>query len=126
MGFRNGAYATVWETKPGNGNWTDVRLSISRKNRDGEYETDFSGFVRFIGDAHTGAAYLGEKSRIKIGECDVTNRYDKEKKVTYTNFAVFSFEDADGGNAATQPPASTDENGFMNIPDGIDEELPFT
>lgn len=126
MGFRNGAYATVWETKPGNGNWTDVRLSISRKNRDGEYETDFSGFIRFIGDAHTGASYLGEKSRIKIGECDVTNRYDKEKKVTYTNFAVFSFEDADGGNAVTQPPASTDENGFMNIPDGIDEELPFT
>lgn len=126
MGFRNGAYATVWETKPGNGNWTDVRLSISRKNRDGEYETDFSGFVRFIGDAHTGAAHLGEKSRIKIGECDVTNRYDKEKKVTYTNFAVFSFEDADGNNAATQPPASTDGDGFMNIPDGIDEELPFT
>lgn len=126
MGFRNGAYATVWETKLGNGNWTDVRLSISRKNKDGEYETDFSGFVRFIGDAHAGAAYLGEKSRIKIGECDVTNRYDKEKKVTYTNFAVFSFEDADGNNAATQPPASTDGDGFMNIPDGIDEELPFT
>lgn len=126
MGFRNGAYATVWETKPGSGNWTDVRISISRKNRNGEYETDFSGFVRFIGDAHTGAAYLVERSRIKIGECDVTNRYDKEKKVTYTNFAVFSFEDADGNNTATTPPTSTDGDGFMNIPDGIDDELPFT
>lgn len=121
MGFRTGAYATVWETKPGNGNWTDVRLSISRKNRDGEYETDFSGFVRFIGDAHAGAAYLGEKSRIKIGECDVTNRYDREKKVTYTNFAVFSFDVADSRNEA---PAASSGDGFMEVPD--DDELPFT
>ena len=33
MGFRIGAYATVWEIKDGSGNWTDVKLSISKKNR---------------------------------------------------------------------------------------------
>lgn len=125
MGFRTGAYATVWETKEGNGNWTDVRLSISRKNREtGEYETDFSGFVRFIGDASSRVRNLGDRARIKIGECDVTNRYDKEKGVTYTNFAVFSFEDADGNSEAPSG-VVTNEDGFMDIPDGIDDELPF-
>lgn len=126
MGFRNGAYATVWEAKEGNGNWTDVRLSISKKNKQsGEYETDFSGFVRFIGDAHEKAAFLGEKQRIKLGECDVTNKYNKEKGVTYTNFAVFSFELADGNNEATGGASTPNPDGFLNIPDGIDDELPF-
>ena len=120
MGFRNGAYATVWETKPGKGNWTDVKLSTSRKNRDGDYETDFSGYVRFIGDAHKEAEYLAEKTRIKLGECDVTNSYDKEKKVTYTNYAVFSFEYADGSGSA-----AGDSQGFANVPDVDEEDLPF-
>ena len=95
MGLKNGTFATVWEVKKGNGNYTDVRLSTSRKNKQtDQYETDFSGFVRFIGTAHQNASSLKEKDRIKIGDFEVTNNYDKEKKVTYTNFAVFSFESA--------------------------------
>ena len=44
MGFRIGAYATVWEIKDGSGNWTDVKLSISKKNRyTGEYEDLLEG-----------------------------------------------------------------------------------
>ena len=130
MGFRTGAYATIWEVKNGNGNYTDVRLSISKKNKQtDQYETDFSGFVRFIGTAHQRANALKERDRIKIGDCEVTNSYNKEKNVTYTNFAVFSFEDANGngGNANTNQNAQSKPNsdGFMNIPDGIDEELPF-
>lgn len=126
MGFRNGAYATVWEVKPGNGNYSDVRISISKKSRQtGEYETDFSGFVRFIGSAHENAAYLDERARIKIGECDVTNRYDKEKRQTYTNYAVFSFESADGNSNGPNTQVENDSDGFMNVPDNIDEELPF-
>lgn len=126
MGFRNGAYATVWEVRNGNGNWMDVKLSTSKKNRQsGEYETDFSGYVRFIGDAASKAAYLGERSRIKIGECDVTNHYSKEKGVTYTNFAVFSFEEADGGGSSgSTGKQQSSGDGFMSYPDD-DEGLPF-
>lgn len=126
MGFRNGAYATVWEVKPGNGNYSDVRISISKKSRQtGEYETDFSGFVRFIGSAHENAAVLDERARIKIGECDVTNRYDKEKRQTYTNYAVFSFESVDGNGSGPNTQVDTDSDGFMSVPDNIDEDLPF-
>lgn len=124
MGFRTGAYATIWEIKKGNGNYTDIRLSISKKNKQtNQYETDFSGFVRLIGTAHQNAAALKEKDRIKIGSCDVTNHYDKEKNITYTNFAIFDFEEADSNTNTGQKQTSTD--GFMNIPDGIEEELPF-
>lgn len=128
MGFRTGAYATIWEVKNGSGNYTDVRMSISKKNKQtDQYETDFSGFVRFIGTAHQKANTLKEKDRIKIGECEVTNSYDKEKKVTYTKFAVFSFEDANGSNTnvSQNTQIKTDPYGFIDIPDGIDEELPF-
>ena len=126
MAFRNGSYATIWEIKKGTGNYTDVRISTSRKDKQtDEYVTDFSGFVRLIGDAHKNAGSLGEKSRIKIGDCAVTNSYDKEKKVTYTNFQVFSFEMADGSTpqkAQNKPPMDS----FVNVDDGLDmEELPF-
>lgn len=125
MSFRQNGYATVWKIKKGTGNFTDVQISTSRKNPNTDtYETDFSGYVRFIGDAHKNAGNLGEKSRIKIGDCAVTNSYDKEKEVTYTNFQVFSFEMADG-SAPQKAQNKPVDDGFMNIPDGIDEELPF-
>lgn len=128
MGFRTGAYATIWEVKKGNGNYTDVRMSISKKNKQtDQYESDFSGFVRLVGAAHQKANTLKERARIRIGDCEVTNRYNKEKNVTYTNFAIFSFEDA-SGNTNTNP--NTKQNNsisedFMNIPDDIEDGLPF-
>ena len=47
MGFRNGAYAKVWdEPSVVSDSMTKLRVSISRKNKTtGEYETDFSGLV---------------------------------------------------------------------------------
>lgn len=128
MAFRVGAFATVWEVKPATGNYTDVRISTSRKNQQtNEYEQDFAGFVRMIGDAHSKAGMLKEKSRIRIGDCAVTNSYNKEKNVTYTNFQVFTFEPADGSASTTNAPAqqNTNKATFMDIPDGISEELPF-
>lgn len=94
MGFRTGAYAKVWEVTPMSDTSTKVRMSISRKNKQsGEYEQDFSGFVLAIGTAAAKkAAGLKEGNRIKLGDVDVTTKFDKEKKVTYTNFKMFSFE----------------------------------
>lgn len=121
MGFRTGAYATIWEVKP-SANYSDVKISISKKNKQTEkYEQDFGGYVRFIGDAHKKVASLKEKDRIKLGDCDVTNTYDKEKKVMYTNYALFTFETTDGSQATNKP----NSNDFVNVPENIDEELPF-
>jgi len=103
MGFRKDAYATVWEVTPVSETMTNVRLSTSKKNRQtDQYETDFSGFVAFVGAAAAkNAAHLAEKDRIKLGDVDVTTKYDKEKKITYTNFTAFNFEQQNsGGNTS--------------------------
>ncbi len=125
MGFRTGAYAQVWAVTPMSDTSTKVRLSVSRKNKQtGEYEQDFSGFVLCIGTAAArNAAKLKEGARIKLGDCDVTTKYDAQKKVTYTNFKLFSFEDADG-NSSTE----SDKTDPQPTVDGgeIDENrLPF-
>ncbi len=125
MGFRTGAYAKVWEVTPMSDTSTKVRLSISRKNKQtGEYEQDFSGFVLCIGTAAArNAAKLKEGARIKLGDCDVTTKYDAQKKVTYTNFKLFSFENADG-DSSTEPDNTSPQ---PTVDDGeIDENrLPF-
>lgn len=101
MGFRTGAYAKVWSVE-NTGRFHKVNLSVSRKDKNsGEYVTDFSGFVAFVGGANLSAATLQRGDRIKIGDCDVTTVYNKEKNVTYTNYTIFSYEMADGSNPAT-------------------------
>lgn len=123
MAFRNGAYAKVWEVKP-SANYTDARISISRKDKQtGEYTQDFGNYVRFIGDAHRMAAGLQAGDRIQLGEVSCTNQYNKERGVTYYNFQVYSFSVPDGNPATvtTQRPAAK-----VEMPDAtMNEELPF-
>lgn len=126
MGFRKDSFATVWSVEPTSDTMTKARISISRRNRQtGEYENDFGGFVSFIGTAAAKkAASLKERDRIKLGDVDVTNRYDKEKNVTYTNFKIFSFEMA-SGTQTQQSSANTEPQ--PNVDDGEvdDSRLPF-
>ena len=118
MGFSNNRYAKVWQVKEGKGNYTDVRLSTSKKDqRTGEYEQDFSGWVRFVGKAHEIDPTEGD--RIKLLSVDVTNSYDKQKNVTYWNAVCFEWELAEGSNNVKG------DEGFLSVPDSIDEELPF-
>ena len=125
MGFRTGAYCRIWEATPVRDKATKLRLSISRKNKQtNEYETDFSGFVMAVGSANASkAAALKDGDRIKIGDCDVTTRYDKEKKVSYTNFVIFSFEgpESSASQDMTDPQPSVDEG---IVEDG-GHDLPF-
>lgn len=126
MGFRTGAYAKVWEVTPMSDTSTKVRMSISRKNkRTDEYEQDFSGFVLAIGTAAASkAARLKKGDRIKLGDVDVSTKYDKEKEVTYTNFKMFSFEsDGETPTARSAPP----DEPKPGVDDGEpnDDRLPF-
>lgn len=127
MGFRQDArFVKVWEVE-NKGNYHIVSLSTSKKNKDtNEYETDFSSkFVRFIGTAHTLAADLKKGDTIKLGSCEVTNKYDKEKNTTYTNYLVYSFEkEVDNNNSNNQSTPKID-NSLIDIPNDEDSELPF-
>ena len=120
MGFSNGAWAKIWSVERGDRS-TKVRLSTSRKNKEtDEYEQDFSGFVTMAGTAHKLAANLKEGDRIKLGECTVTSRYDKENKKEYINFTMFSYEAGDGQSA----PKSEKTAPVAPVSDP-DEDLPF-
>lgn len=129
MGFRTGAYATIWSVED-QGNFTKVQLSTSRKNKETDkYETDFSGFVRFIATAHTLASGLNKMDRIKIGDCDVTTSYNKDTKVNYTNYALFSFDAIDSNSTTpTEKPKPSAPKKTIETDEGFDEnsdDLPF-
>lgn len=125
MGFRTGSFAKVWEVTPVSDTSTKLRISVSRKNRQTEdWEEDFSGFVWCYGTAIAKkAAQLKKGSRIKIGDCDVTTRYDGVKKITYTNFKLFSFENMEDGETgldAVEAEAASVDDGEID-----DNRLPF-
>jgi len=90
MGFRVDSFAKVWEVED-KGNYSEAKISISKKNKQtNQYETDFQSKVRLVGQAHT--CKVKANDRIKIKACDVSNKYDKEKKITYTNYVIFEIE----------------------------------
>ena len=134
MGFRNGAFAKVWEVRPKSDTTTLLRISTARKipNTDPvQYEDDFSGFVSCYGSVVAKkAANLKQGDRIKLGDVDVRNHYDKEKREKYWNPAIFSFEMADSAPAtATSKPDvyvdPTDPQPEVDGGDIPDSRLPF-
>ena len=130
MGFRQGAYFTIWEVNEGKfANTANVRMTSSRKNKNGEYEQDFSSYVTFIGEAAKQVMGLGERDRIKILSCDVTNQYDKAKRITYTNYKVFEFEMADGsklgGKSKPKPQRQAFADDDFAVDYDEDENIPF-
>lgn len=133
MGFRKGAYAKVWSWKDGNGNYKVAEMSTSKKEGDG-YQTDWSNkFVRLVGTAAKQIESLGDSPRVRIGECDVTNNFDKAKQTLYTNYVILSFEEEDGEqkkptatkkSTTGRKPAPKQEDDFMDVSDD-ESDIPF-
>lgn len=126
MSFRNNAYATVWEVTPKTATITSARISTSRKDKEtNKYETDFSGFVSFLGTAAANKALsLKKEDRIKLLDVAVTSKYDKEQNKTYTNFNVFDFELATKGDSVQAPKNSSPEK-EVDSGEVETEDLPF-
>ena len=119
MSFRTRAWAKIWSIER-NEKSTKVRISTSRKVND-KYEQDFSGFVTLAGTAHKEAANLKVGDTFQIGDCEVTSRYDKEKKKEYINFTIYSFgsseqKDAPVAKPATAPTAPSDSEDEGSLP----------
>ena len=96
-------------------------------------KTNWIYFTAFGKTAETLAKYVPKGTRILIKKAEVVvNEYtDRDgNKRNATNFNVYEFEFCESKNAQqTQNQSSeqtkTDNDGFMNIPDNVDEELPF-
>lgn len=121
-------------------------LAVERRfKKDGEPTADFIPCVVFGRSAEFAEKYFRQGMRIAISGNIQTGSYtNKDGVKVYTTevyveeqeFAESRSEHGSGSapvqsqnstsaqsSAPTQP--ATDANGFMNIPDGIDEELPF-
>ncbi len=126
MGFRNNAYAKIWE-KEDKGSYSVVSLSISHKTKDGDYVVDFNDrFVRFYGPAAEALKAVKEGDRIQLKSVDVTNHYDKEAKKQYVNYIVYGF-DVPGEYKPNQNKKHA-QSGTANIQgDAVDsvDDLPF-
>ena len=123
MGFGTGKFAHIWNVED-KGKYHVAEMSTSRKNKDTEqYETDWANkFVRLVGVAHEQVRTLDISKNVKIKACEVSNKYDKEKNTTYTNYVIFEFEDLN--NDINNSSKNSSEE-FMNIPDNVDDGLPF-
>lgn len=113
-------------------------LAIDRpKNKDGEATADFISCVAMGKNGEFAEKYLRKGSKIAIEGTIRTGSYtNKDGQKIYTTDVLvnqhefceskgMSEEDKNARDEALLGNSQADENGFMNIPDGIDEELPF-
>ena len=109
------------------------RLAVNRRfKREGEPEADFISCIAFGKAGEFVEKYLRKGVRIAVvGRIQTGSYTNKDGQKVYTTDIVVEEQEfceskaASGAGQASAPPP-TDENGFMGIPDGIDEELPFT
>lgn len=107
-------------------------LAVNRrfsKNQNGEQGTDFINCVVFKSGAEFAEKYFRQGMRVLIcGRIQTGSYTNKDGQKVYTTNVVVEEQDfADSksnSNAANNAPP-VDEDGFMNIPEGIDDELPF-
>lgn len=122
MGFSVGNYAKIKEVKEVKENYTVVKLSFSKKNKaTNEYETNFIGVARFVGNAHLQKPMVDQK--IKITSCDVTNCYTKDGQMVFPErpqYVVFGYELQEGNGNASQPIKVE-----QALPIADDDDLPF-
>ena len=120
----------------GNSNIPIARFTIaaqrSYKNADGKYEADFINCVAFNKTAEIIEKYFRKGSRIMVqGEWRTGNYKNKDGNTVYTNdcnvnkveFVDKKSDSKPQNTQPVQPPMPNDD--FMQIPDGMDTEMPF-
>ena len=119
-------------------------LAVDRRfKRDGEATSDFISCVAFGRAAEFAERYFHQGIRIVVSGRIQTGSYtNREGQKVYTTEVVVeeqefaesksasdqyaaSHPSAPAPSAAAPTPSAASADGFMNIPDGIDEELPF-
>ena len=104
-------------------------LAVDRKyKKEGGQQADFLSIVAFGKTAEFVEKYIKKGIKV-IVECHAQSGSYTDKngnKVYYTEFVADAHEfcESKGNNAGQQAPP-VDSDGFMNIPDGVAEELPF-
>ena len=116
-------------------------LAVDRRfHKDNEASADFIACVAFGKGGEFAEKYLRQGTKIVVtGRIQTGSYTNREGQKVYTTEIVVEDQEfaesktANQNNSQTSagsrqqppPPMPTDKDGFMHIPDGIDEELPF-
>lgn len=109
-------------------------LAVDRRRQEGQQSADFISCVAFGKRAEWCEKWTKKGTKIAATGRIQTGSYTNRDGVkVYTTDVVveeaeFAESKAAEGRGQQEPPQyghETDRDGFMNIPDGIDEELPF-
>lgn len=106
-------------------------LAVNRKfkNAEGNYDADFINCVAFGKTAEFIEKYFHKGDMIALtGRIQTGSYTNKDGAKVYTTDVVVEEVEFAGGksnNAEGQQNNTAKNNGFANIPDGIDEEMPF-
>ena len=110
-------------------------LAVDRrgKKQEGQPTADFISCVAFKNNAEFAEKYLKQGTKVVVeGHIQTGNYTDKTGNKVYTTDVIIDSQEfaesksSQGNNAPDRPAPSTPAgDGFMNIPDGLDEELPF-
>ncbi len=125
--------------------YTNSGLSVARFNiavdrdfkKEGGPDADFPSIIAFGKTAEFIENYFTKGKKIEISGRIQTGSYEKEDGTrVYTTDVVadrvgfgesmkYSGSHVSSGKSSAKQDAKPDADGFMQIPDGIDEELPF-
>ena len=116
-------------------------IAVDRRfKRDGEATADFIGCVAFGRQAEFAEKYLHQGTKIVVtGRIQTGSYTNRDGQKVYTTDVVVEDQEfaesknADSGNRPAENVQKNlsrnnqpvDESGFMNVPEGIDDELPF-
>lgn len=107
-------------------------LAVDRKfKKEGEQTADFINCVSFGKSGEFAEKYLKKGMKIAVtGRIQTGSYTDKDGKKVYTTDVIveeheFCESKGTGTSENEVPTFKPDANGFVSIPDGVEEELPF-
>lgn len=111
-----------------------ARFSLAIDKQDKDHNTGYINVVAFGKLGEFSEKYLRKGIKIELESHVAPGSYEKDGRKVYTyDFQADKIDFAESknssqghtGNAQPAPVNESEDDGFMDIPDGIDEELPF-
>ena len=108
-------------------------LAVDRRfKKDGGDSADFIQCVAFGKSGEFAEKYFKKGTKVIVEGRIQTGSYEKDGQKVYTTDVVVEQQEfaesknaSEGSQAAVSQPSSAVGEGFMNIPDAVNEELPF-
>ena len=107
-------------------------LAVDRKYKKNSADTQTADFIRCVAfgrDGEFAEKYFRKGTKIAVvGRIQTGSYKDNNGKTVYTTDVIIEEQNFAESKKETQenaPASPVDNDGFMNVPDGINEELPF-